>query len=356
MTKREKRIISVLIVDDSKLFRNYLKSALEKDPRIEVVGMAGDPYEARDKILKLHPDVMTLDVNMPKMSGIEFLKKLMPQYPMPVVVVSSASGIVFDAIEAGAVEFVEKPASADASAVEAMLAELVMKVKISSTSNLRRKRPERRYRRDQSQVPSVASKSDRVIAIGASTGGTEAIYEVIRNFPSNCPPTIIVQHMPPVFTKMYADRMHHACEVDVYEAKNGDWLHPGTVLIAPGEHHMRLVKRGDRYKVEVFRGDKVNGHRPSVDVLFESVAQIAKEKAVGVILTGMGKDGAHGLLQMRQSGARTIGQSAESCVVYGMPKAAYEMGAVECQVPIFDISARIMKLISEEKKQQNKTS
>ena len=347
MEKRERKIIRVLIVDDSKLFRNYLKAALEKDARLEVVGMASDPYEARDRILELHPDVMTLDVNMPKMNGIDFLRRLMPQYPMPVIVVSSACSAVFDAMEAGALDFVEKPASPNPSAVESMLNELILKVKISSTSNLRTRRKHRKYDSKDVQNAVTAQETKKIIAIGASTGGTEAIYEVIRGFPANCPPTLIVQHMPPVFTKMYADRMNASCTVNVYEAKNGDWLSPGTVLIAPGEHHMKLVKRGNRYKVEIYRGDKVNGHRPSVDVMFESVARIAGDKAVGIILTGMGRDGAKGLLQMRESGARTIGQSQDTCVVYGMPKAAYDIGAVECQVALDSISSRVLQLIFE---------
>lgn len=344
MNKTEKKKVRVLVVDDSRLFRNQLKKALESDEIIEVVGMASDPYEARDKILELRPDVMTLDVNMPKMNGIEFLKKLMPQYPLPTVVVSSANDIVFDAIQAGAVDFVEKPSKAEASVVEAMIAELIVKVKVASSSNVDRKR-RRSVRQDRARKAPVGGPTNKMVAIGASTGGTEAIFEVIKNFPSDCAPTVVVQHMPPVFTKLYADRMDQTCRVNVKEAQDGDWLQPGTVLIAPGEHHMRLERQGKRYKVRLTREEKVNGHRPSVDVMFDSVAKLAGKKAVGVILTGMGKDGARGLLSMRHAGARTIGQDSDTSVVYGMPKVAYDIGAVEYQLPITEISDQILKLL-----------
>ncbi len=334
----------MLIVDDSRLFRSQLKKALDGDNNIEVVGMASNPYEARDKILELHPDVMTLDVNMPKMSGIEFLKKLMPQYPMPVVVVSSANDIVFDAIQAGAVDFVEKPSKAESSVVEAMIAELIVKVKVASNSNVERKR-RRSARQERIRKAPASGPTNKMIAIGASTGGTEAIFEVIKNFPSDCAPTVIVQHMPPVFTKLYAERMDQTCQVSVKEAQDGDWLRPGTVLIAPGEHHMRLERHGKQYKIRLSREDKVNGHRPSVDVMFDSVAKLAGGKAVGVILTGMGRDGAKGLLKMREAGARTIGQDSDTSIVYGMPKVAYDIGAVEYQLPITDISDHILKLL-----------
>jgi len=346
MNKTRKKI-RVLVVDDSRLFRNTLKKAMESDPGIEVVGMASDAYEARDKIIELRPDVMTLDVQMPRMNGLEFLKKLMPQYPMPVVVVSSANNIVFDALHAGAVDFVEKPAKAEQSVVDAMIAELIVKVKVASISNVRRKRRPSDRAHVEKKVKHVPSNCKKMIAIGASTGGTEAIYEVIRHFPADCVPTVIVQHMPPVFTKLYAERMNQSCKVNVKEARDGDWLRQGTVLIAPGEYHMRLERRGKEYKIRLSREDKVNGHRPSVDVMFESVARLAAGNAVGVILTGMGRDGARGLLEMRQRGARTIGQDSETSIVYGMPKVAFDLGAVEYQMPLLDISSQILKLISE---------
>ncbi|WP_430883729.1 protein-glutamate methylesterase/protein-glutamine glutaminase [Fusibacter sp. JL216-2] len=346
MNKDSQKKVRVLVVDDSALFRNQLKKALESDGNIEVVGMAADPYEARDIILKLHPDVMTLDVNMPKMNGIDFLKKLMPQYPMPVVVVSSANGIVFDAIQAGAVDFVEKPSRAQASVVEAMISELIMKVKVASKSNVIRKRKRKITQGRVSKAP-LTTATDKVIAIGASTGGTEAIFEVIKKFPSDCAPTVIVQHMPAVFTKLYAERMNQSCQVSVKEAMDGDWVEKGTVLIAPGEHHMTLKKNGNKFQVKLSRSEKVNGHRPSVDVMFDSVAECVGKKAVGVILTGMGKDGAQGLLNMRRGGARTIGQDPGTCVVYGMPKAAFEIGAVEYQLPLPDITDQIIKLLAD---------
>ena len=346
MNKDAQKTIRVLVVDDSALFRNQLKNALESDASIEVVGMAADPYEARDIILKLHPDVMTLDVNMPKMNGIDFLKRLMPQYPMPVVVVSSANDIVFDAIQAGAVDFVEKPARAQASVVEAMISELITKVKVASKSNVVRKRKKKVINERVNRAP-LSTETDKIIAIGASTGGTEAIFEVIKKFPSDCAPTVIVQHMPPVFTKLYAERMNQSCQVRVREAKDGDWVEKGTVLIAPGEHHMVLRKNGKGFQVKLLRSEKVNGHRPSVDVMFDSVAECVGRKAVGVILTGMGKDGAFGLLNLRRGGARTIGQDPGTCVVYGMPKVAFEIGAVEYQLPLPDITDQIIKLLAD---------
>lgn len=338
-----KRKIKVLIVDDSFLFRETLARGIGQDAAIEVVGTASDPFSARDKILECEPDVMTLDVEMPKMSGIEFLKRLMPQHPIPVVVVSAVSDNVFNALNAGAVDFVTKPNSKSQMGMQSFINELIIKIKIASTAKVGRWK----LGAQNNKELTVAERhpSNKILAIGASTGGTEAIYSVLKSMPKDIPPTVIVQHMPPVFTRMYSERLNNSCAMEVKEAENGDKLMPGRVLIAPGDFQMRLKKVGSMYTVECVKGEKVNGHCPSVDVLFESVARYAGSNAVGVILTGMGGDGAKGLLSMRKSGARTIGQDAQSCVVYGMPKVAYDIGAVEKQVPLESISQAIFSMM-----------
>lgn len=327
-----KRKIKVLVVDDSLVFRETIAKGIAQDAAIEVVATASDPYAARDRIVEFEPDVMTLDVEMPKMNGIEFLRRLMPQYPIPVVVVSAVSNNVFDALDAGAVDFVTKPNLASHKGFEFLINELIIKIKIASTARVGH------WKREYNVVSKAAgltnhAVSNKIIAIGASTGGTEAIFNLIKLFPRDMPGIVIVQHMPPVFTKMYAERLNNSCVVEVREAKNGDRVCPGTVLIAPGDHHMRLKKSGTGYIVECAKGEKVSGHCPSVDVLFNSVAHAAGRNAIGIILTGMGRDGASGLLAMKEKGARTLGQDEKSCVVYGMPKVAFEIGAVEKQAP-----------------------
>jgi len=342
-----KKKIRVLVVDDSMLFTEVLVKGLTEDVGIEVVGTAKDPYEARDKIIELRPDVMTLDVNMPRMSGIEFLKKLMPQYPMPVVVVSAVDDIVFDALNAGAVDFVSKPNRVDPNGVQSLVNELAVKIKIASISKVGHWKHRQTKNDPKGRV--METKNANVIAIGASTGGTEAIYNVIKQFPRDIPGTVIVQHMPPVFTKMYAERMNNQCLVEVCEAKDGDVITQGKVLIAPGDAHMKVVRKNGQFQVKCFKGDKVSGHMPSVDVLFDSVADAIGEKAIGVILTGMGSDGAKGLKKMRENKALTIGQNEESCIVYGMPKAAYDQGAVEYQLELKEIANHVIELINKRK-------
>lgn len=332
------RKIRVLVVDDSMLFRNLLVQSLSEDPCIEVVAQAGDAYAARDAILKYRPDVMTLDVEMPRMGGIEFLRKLLPQYPLPVVVISALSEKVFDAMEAGAVDFVCKPNTIERDKVGAFLRkELGTKIKIASTVKVGR------MKRAESFPVNTATalKNNMVVAIGASTGGTEAIFEVVRQFRRDIPGVVIVQHMPPGFTQMYANRLNNQCQVAVKEAVTGDRVMPGQVLIAPGDKQMRLLKVNGTYQVECRPGEKVSGHCPSVDVLFSSVAKSAGRDAVGVILTGMGGDGAKGLLEMRKAGAITIGQNEASCVVYGMPKVAYDIGAVQYQMELSAIANKV---------------
>lgn len=339
------RQIKVLVVDDSILFRNLLVQALQTDPNIQVVAAVADAYEARDAIIKYKPDVMTLDVELPRMSGIEFLRKLMPQYPLPVVMISSLNDSVFDALEAGAVDFIHKPLSMDRTSLSTFIQqEFVTKVKIASTAKVAgmKRSDTSGFFTGAKLTPEAMSK---IVAIGASTGGTEAIYEVVKCFKRDIPGVIIVQHMPPGFTKMYADRLNNQCEVTVKEATSGDRVLPGQVLIAPGDRQMKLVKVGGSYQVECRGTEKMSGHCPSVDYLFYSVAKTAGKNAVGVILTGMGADGAKGLLEMRKAGAITIGEDEASCVVYGMPKVAYDIGAVQYQTSLAAIAGKIYSVL-----------
>ena len=294
------RPIRVLVVEDSLVSRELLVQNISKDPQIEVVATALHPFEARDAIIQYRPDVMTLDVELPHMSGIEFLQKLIPQYPLPVVVLSSLSDKVFDAMNAGAVDFVAKPAVRDRKQLEDFFHnELIGKIKVAATakiSNIKRNVV------PQTPHKFVSEKKDLIIAIGASTGGTEATCEVIKEYGDDLPGIVCVQHMPPGFTQMYAKRLDNQCKVKAKEAQTGDRVLPGTMLIAPGgDKHMKIVKVNGEYQVEIKAGPKVNGHCPSVDVLFHSVARVAGPNALGIILTGMGGDGAEGLLAMRRA-------------------------------------------------------
>ncbi|MBD5463385.1 MAG: chemotaxis response regulator protein-glutamate methylesterase [Lachnospiraceae bacterium] len=337
--------IKVLVVEDSIVFRELLVQNLNKDPAIRVVATARDPFEARDAILTHKPDVMTLDVELPRMSGIEFLRKLMPQYPLPVVVISSLSEKVFDAMNAGAVDFVAKPAVSNRAQLEDFIRnELLVKIKIASTAKISNIK---KVVMNQEQQHLNVKANNLIVAIGASTGGTEAIFEVAKDFGTDIPGVVVVQHMPPGFTSMYAKRLNDQCRIQVKEAETGDRVLPGRMLIAPGgDRHMRLLKVNGVYQVECKAGPRVNGHCPSVDVLFDSVAKSAGANAVGIILTGMGGDGAKGLLEMRRAGARTIGQDESTCVVYGMPKVAYDIGAVERQEKLGDIAKRTYAVLN----------
>lgn len=340
------RQIKVLVVEDSLVFRELLVANLNKDPAIQVVATATDPYEARDKIIRFKPDVMTLDIELPKMSGLEFLRKLMPQYPMPVIVLSALSEKVFDAMQAGAVDFVAKPVATNQKELEAFLVnELPVKIKVASTAKISR------IKQSAHVVENKSAKKDNkdvIIAIGASTGGTEAIASVVKEFPADVPGTVIVQHMPAGFTEMYAKRLDNQCKCRVKEAENGDVVEQGLVLLAPGgDRQMSLVKVGGNYQVSLKKAPKVNGHCPSVDVLFDSVAKNVGRNAIGIILTGMGGDGAKGLKAMRDAGAKTIGQDENSCVVYGMPKVAYDIGAVQYQEKLGDIAKKTYSLLNQ---------
>lgn len=341
----------VLIVDDSALVRMILRHGLNSDPEIEVVDVAPDPFYAREMILKHKPDVITLDVEMPKMDGLEFLRRLMPAFPIPTIIVSSlskrGSQIAMDALDFGAVDIVTKPEADVKRALEGMIVDLRKKVKMAAKVDVSDWKG-RQLR--QAKVHPIASKAlsvttDKVIAIGASTGGTTALKDLLVKMPAGSPGIVIVQHMPPKFTGMFANRLNNECAVTVKEAENGDQVAPGKVLIAPGgEKHMSIKRLGGFYKVFLNEADKVNGHCPSVDVLFDSVAQHAGPNAVGVILTGMGGDGAKGLLKMKEAGARTLGQTEKTCVVYGMPKVAYDIGAVDTQLDLEKIPERLVSM------------
>jgi two-component system chemotaxis response regulator CheB len=320
----------VLIVDDSAVVRQLITQALAHDPQIEVVGTAPDPYVARDKIVSLNPDVVTLDIEMPRMDGLTFLRKLMQHRPLPVIVISSltqrGSEMALEALSCGAVGVLAKPSVPHA--LGEMSAQLIENIKAAAEATVR---PAAQITKPvQAKSPlALAATTDKVIAIGASTGGTRAIEEVLTSLPANSPGIVIVQHMPEGFTKAFAERLNSICAIEVREAQDGDSVLRGRALIAAGNFHMLLRRNGARYFVEVKDGPEVSRHRPSVDVLFRSVARYAGKNAVGVILTGMGADGARGLLEMRQAGAVTIGQDEASCVVYGMPREAARLGAVE---------------------------
>lgn len=382
--------IKLLVVDDSILFREVLARYIKQDDMIEVVGKAGDAYSARDMILKYEPDVMTLDLEMPKMDGIAFLKKLLPQYYISTIAVSGSEERKADCLGAGAIEFIAKPSTRTSSEMAVFAADLCKAIrraykhanptaiissepsfvtKSTSQSKLNANDTVQFAQKAKEQVSHTKSviqstlpkspvkeppvvniavkhsrlkKSEAIIALGASTGGTEALEQVIRFFPEDTPPVIVVQHMPAGFTKLYSDRLNHSCKMEVKEAEDGDRLRRGLVIIGAGEHHLRLCKDSQGYYVSSKPGEKVSGHCPSVDVMFTSVAEVAGAHAIGAILTGMGRDGADGLLKMRQAGAFTVGQDKETCVVYGMPMEAYNIGAVEVQAPLYKISEIIL--------------
>lgn len=342
-------MIKVLVVDDSALVRKLLTKELNKKDDIEVVGTALNPYIAREKIAKLNPDVLTLDLEMPRMDGLSFLSKLMKHHPMPVVVVSSLtpknSDNALTALRLGAVEVVCKPGSAYST--QNISKEIIKAVRTASVANFNNNVSNSNKKK--SKLPKINSAgaklkqtTKKLIAIGSSTGGTKALEAILPVLPHNLPGIVIVQHMPPVFTKSFADRLDKVCNVDVKEAENGDWIRPGQVLLAPGNYHMLVQKKGAKYYTRIKKGPPVHHHRPSVDVLFNSVAKSAGINATGVILTGMGSDGAKGLLAMKEEGAHTIGQDENSCVVYGMPKVANELGAVSKVLPLSQIANAIV--------------
>jgi two-component system chemotaxis response regulator CheB len=341
--------IKVLIVDDSAIVRKIFTEELSKEADIEVVGTAPDPYVARDKIVNLKPDVVTLDIEMPRMDGITFLKKIMKYYPLPVIIVSSLTPkggkLALEAIDSGAVEVMSKPGTA--YSVGDMKVQLADKIRAAVRAGVKRRSDEGGAQTAPVQVLTHALQetTNKVIAIGASTGGTEALRKVLIQLPTTIPGLVVVQHMPPNFTTAFAERLNSLCEIEVKEAQDGDAVLPGRALIAPGNFHMLLRRSGARYYVCVKTGPMVCHQRPAVDVLFRSTAEYAGANAVGVILTGMGADGAQGMLQMRQAGARTIGQDEASCVVYGMPKEAAKLGAVEKVASLERIAQEIVNVL-----------
>lgn len=341
--------IRVLIVDDSAIVRKLLAEALDAETDIEVVGTAPDPYVARDKILSLRPDVLTLDVEMPRMDGITFLKKLMRFHPMPVIVISSlgqaSSKIALEALQHGAVDVLAKPGGP--YSVGELKHDLPHKVRAAAHARLRQVPTEPVVPVKQQPVPPVSfhgGNPSTIIALGASTGGTEAIREVLMGLPAGCPGIVVVQHIPPVFSAAFASRLNDLCRIQVKEAVDGDKLTPGLALIAPGNFHMTLAKRGNEYRVAVNDGPRVCYQRPAVDVLFDSVAACAGRDAIGALMTGMGADGAEGLLKMKRAGAKTIAQDEASCVVFGMPREAIRLGAVDHVVPLKRIAGEILSL------------
>jgi len=344
------RPVRVLIIDDSVVIRQILKDILARDGEIEVVGTASDPIEGYDKIVQLQPDVLTLDVEMPRMDGLTFLEKLMRSHPMPVVMISTmtrqGSEVTLKALELGAVDFIAKPTESIFAGMAALSYEITAKVKAAARARVHPKQAQA----GPARIPQVsaprASTANRLIAIGASTGGPEAIRQVLQALPAEVPPIVIVQHMPPIFTRSFAERLDKICTVRVKEAEDGDLLQPGHAYIAPGDHHLQVARNSSSYRARVVQSEPVNRHRPSVDVLFDSVAEVGGSAAVAALLTGMGADGARGLKRLRDAGARTIAQDEETCVVFGMPREAIQLGGAEWVLPLPRIAHKVMELLA----------
>ncbi len=355
-----KNKLKVLVVDDSAVVRQNLAEIIDSDPLLEVMGTAADPYIAAKKIMKEKPDVITLDVEMPRMDGITFLKKIMSQHPMPVVIISSltekGTRTAIKALEYGATEIITKPKMDSKQFIHEAKIRICDAVKAAAVAKLGRKRQlppqievQPKYTAD-AIIPKVATRSmaettDIVVAVGASTGGTEAIAKLLKDLPPDSPGMIIVQHMPEQFTRSFAERLNETCDVTVKEAKSGVSVIRGHVLIAPGNYHTLLKRSGARYYIEVKEGPLVNRHRPSVDVLFRSVARYAGRNSIGVILTGMGDDGARGLLEMKQAGAHTIAQDEKTSVVFGMPKEAIDLDAADKVLPLQNIHSHLISRV-----------
>jgi two-component system, chemotaxis family, protein-glutamate methylesterase/glutaminase len=337
-------MIKVLIVDDSAVVRKIFSDQLSRDREINVVGAAPDPFVARDFIVKFKPDVITLDLEMPRMDGLTFLRKVMRYHPVPVIIVSSLTPkggeMAMEALSSGAVDVMCKPGAA--YTVGDMAIDLIEKVKDASRVRVSTMAAPQMTRGAMPQT-SLRKTTNKVIAIGASTGGTVALEAILKTLPPNSPGIIITQHMPEMFTKSFAERLDSICDIDIKEAEEGDSIMSGRALIAPGNKHMLMRRSGVRYYVDVKDGPLVNRHRPSVDVMFRSVSKVAGRNAVGVILTGMGADGAKGLMEMKESGAKTIAQNEESCVVFGMPKVAIEIGASDIVLPLEEIPDCILR-------------
>jgi two-component system chemotaxis response regulator CheB len=343
-----KKTIRVLVVDDSSVVRRAISDALRRDPEIDVVGSAADPYEARDKILELKPDVLTLDIEMPRMDGLTFMRILQKHRPMPVVVVSSltpaGSRIALDALEAGAVDVLGKPTSA--WGIGDLGTQLCQRVKgAAAAASLNRQFAAGAVPPPASLVDSTRFHSRQIILLGASTGGTEALKFVLSRLPDGLPGICIVQHIPPVFSKTFADRLNETCAFEVREAASGDEIRPGLALVAPGDYHMMALWNNGHYRIVLNQSPPVHYTRPSVDMLFNSAAVCAGNFAVAALLTGMGSDGASGMLKLKASGAATLAQNEETCVVYGMPRAAVELGAVNRVLPLDEIPDALVRAV-----------
>lgn len=338
------RPIRVLVVDDSATVRNILSAELARDPDIEVVGAAPDPYVAREMIATRQPDVLTLDVEMPRMDGLTFLRKLMHYRPMPVIIVSSLTPkggeVALEALQAGAVDVVSKPGAA--YTIGNLSLDLADKIKAAARANVRKLGRTMPAAHQPPARRTMTRTTSKIVVIGASTGGTEALVTVLGALPAAAPGILVVQHMPELFTRSFAERLNQLCAMEVREARHGDTVGGGRVLIAPGNYHLLLRRSGALYQVQVKTGPLVNRHRPSVEVLFKSAASYAGKNAVGVILTGMGADGADGLKTMHDAGAKTIAQDEHSCVVFGMPKEAIARGGVDHVLPIDRIAQKIL--------------
>jgi two-component system, chemotaxis family, protein-glutamate methylesterase/glutaminase len=344
-----KKKIKVLVVDDSAVVRKVFREEISRENDMEVVGTAPDPYVARDKIVKLKPDVVTLDIEMPRMDGITFLKKLMKHYPLPVIIVSSLTKnggrLAMEALSLGALEVMSKPSGA--YSVGEMGVQLVDKIRAVAKLKVSSKEEKPAKKGAQTKLASkaLAETTNKIIAIGASTGGTEALKVVLTGMPPNAPGTLVVQHMPANFTTSFAERLNELSAMTIKEAEDGDSLVNGVALLAPGNYHMLLKRSGARYYVQVKKGPLVHHQRPAVDVLFHSVANYAGSNAIGVILTGMGADGARGLLKMKEAGARTVAQDEKTCIVFGMPKEAIKLGAAEKVVPLNSVGKTVLNMI-----------
>lgn len=338
--------IRVLVVDDSSLIRSLLSEIIHQDPDLELAGCAPDAFIAKDMVVKLRPDVITLDIEMPKVDGLTFLDRLMKARPTPVLMISTLTEKGADAtirsLEIGAIDFIAKPKIDVARGIGEYQQEIVQKIKIAAAS-----KPKARSKTKASSeaIPLSYQGTETIVGIGASTGGTEAIRQVLEKLSPAFPATVVTQHMPPSFTRSFAERLNGICRVNVHEAKDGERLLPGNVYIAPGDKHLEVVRHGADYRIRLDDGPLVSGHKPAVDVMFASLAKVAGNNTIATVLTGMGKDGAKGLLALKESGAITMAQDEASCVVYGMPKAAVEIGATSNIFPLEKMSLALSKAV-----------